>query len=475
MKSRSLFIIGIISLLVGIAARAEIKIVAERNQNEDATARFKFKNVPSPSKSDAATRASFTIVDGQRDGNGGEIEKLHDGRVPTEEDQPSECFFFSAGTDGGRLLVDLGSTTEVMQVNTYSWHSNTRAPQLYKLYASAGKTDDFKAQPKKDTDPEKCGWKLLGKVDTRPKEGEGGGQYGVSVADSEGPLGNYRYLLFDVSQTEDNDAFGNTFYSEIDVIGKDDAAAAIAAAEPPFMIHSTDGYCEISIDTSGATDLKDWAEHKLAPVLAEWYPKLTAMLPSEGYSAPTKFSISIRPGNGVAATGGTRVTANSTWLKRELNREAIGALLHEEVHVVQQYRQNRRANPNATRPPGWLTEAIPDYIRWFKYEPQSHGADLTWMRSMRNFTPRYNGSYRVSANFLDWVSDKYDKDIVPQLNAAIRSGNYSEGIWKEHTGHSMEELGDEWKKIVEEKLSAGIGGDSKPKAAAGDEKPAGGK
>src|SRR6476646_9829629 len=134
MKSRSLFIIGIISLLFGIVARAEIKIVTERNQNEDATARFKFKNVPSPSKSDAATRASFTIVDGQRDGNGGEIEKLHDGRVPTEEDQPSESFFFSAGTDGGRLLVDLASTTEVKQVNTYSWHSNTRAPQLYKLY-----------------------------------------------------------------------------------------------------------------------------------------------------------------------------------------------------------------------------------------------------------------------------------------------------------------------------------------------------
>jgi hypothetical protein len=199
------------------------------------------------------------------------------------------------------------------------------------------------------------------------------------------------------------------------------------------------------------------------------------MLPSEGYSAPTKFSISIRPGNGVAATGGTRVTANSAWLKRELNREAIGALLHEEVHVVQQYRQNRRANPNATRAPGWLTEAIPDYIRWFKYEPQSHGADLTWMRSMRNFTPRYNGSYRVSANFLDWVSDKYDKDIVKRLNAAIRSGNYSEGLWKEHTGHSMEELGDEWKKIVEEKLSAGTGGDSKAKVATGDEKSAGAK
>src|SRR5205085_6381035 len=166
--------------------------------------------------------------------------------------------------------------------------------------------------------------------------------------------------------TESDDDFGNTFYSEIDVIGSGGAeATASASNEPPFITHSTDGYCEISIDTSKAPDLKDWAEHKLAPTLAEWYPKIIAMLPSEGYSAPTKFSVAIRPGKGVAATGGTRVTANSDWIKKELEGEAIGALLHEEVHVIQQYGSARRNNPNATRSPGWLTEAIPDYIRWF--------------------------------------------------------------------------------------------------------------
>src|SRR5947209_7171201 len=128
--------------------------------------------------------------------------------------------------------------------------------------------------------------------------------------------------------------------------------------EAPFVIRSSDGYCQISIDTAKAPELKEWAEQKLGPTLAQWYPKLMAMLPSEGYSAPTNFSISIRPGNGVAATGGTRVTANSTWLKKELNGEAVGALLHEEVHVIQQYGRARR-NPGATRAPGWLTEAIP--------------------------------------------------------------------------------------------------------------------
>src|SRR5579859_1115607 len=120
---------------------------------------------------------------------------------------------------------------------------------------------------------------------------------------------------------------------------------------PPFLIRSADGSCEISIDTSEAPDLKQWADQKLAPVLAEWYPKLIALLPSKGYSPPTNFSVRIRPGNGVAATGRNRITANATWLERELKGEAIGALLHEEVHVVQQYRGGRRSDPDYKRPP----------------------------------------------------------------------------------------------------------------------------
>ena len=40
-------------------------------------------------------------------------------------------------------------------------------------------------------------------------------------------LGNYRYLLFDISATENDDPFGNTFYSEIDVVPSGIAAAGV--------------------------------------------------------------------------------------------------------------------------------------------------------------------------------------------------------------------------------------------------------
>jgi hypothetical protein len=178
-------------------------------------------------------------------------------------------------------------------------------------------------------------------------------------------------------------------------------------------------------------------------VLAEWYPKISAMLASDGYNPPKAFRVAIRPGRGVAATGGTNVTVNSDWLKNELTREGLGAILHEEVHVIQRYGGGRRANPDAARvrPPGWLVEGIPDYIRWFIYEPQSHGADITWLRARRNLTLKYDAGYRISANFLNYVVETYDKSLIKKLNAACREGKSTEELWQAGTGNTLAELG----------------------------------
>jgi hypothetical protein len=40
------------------------------------------------------------------------------------------------------------------------------------------------------------------------------------------------------------------------------------------------------------------------------------------------------------------------------------------------------------------------------------------------------------------------------LNAAAREGKYNEELWKEFTGKTVQELGGEWKKNVEEKIAA---------------------
>jgi hypothetical protein len=105
-----------------------------------------------------------------------------------------------------------------------------------------------------------------------------------------------------------------------------------------------------------------------------------------------------------------------------------------------------------SRPQSWLTEGITDYIRWFKFEPERHGADLVWLSRQRNPNLRYHASYRITANFLNWVTEKYDPEIVCHLNAAIREGKSSESVWKEFTGKPADELGSEWKAEVEQSL-----------------------
>jgi hypothetical protein len=425
----------------------------ERNDGTD-TAAFKFATVPRPAKDDAAANASFNIVDGERDRNGGDLAQLHDGRVPREEDAPAQNFFFAQNSNGGRIRIDLGRAITIKEINSYSWHAGTRGPQVYTLFASLGNEDRFQGEPKKGTDPETCGWTRITNVDTRAGH-EPGGQYGVSISDSSGALGTFRYLLFDVARTEDKDPFGNTFYSEIDVI--DRAAPSVARidenAKPVTKAFATaDGKYHFTIDATVAPDLMDWADRELRPVVKEWYPKLVDMLPSEGYQAATNIVLLFRDNMGgtPASAAGSRINLNAGWFRRNLKGEARGSVVHEMVHVVQNYGRARRMNPNATRTPGWLVEGIPDYIRWFLYEPQTKGAEITQRNLAR---ARYDASYRVTGNFLNWVTQSYAKELVQKLNAAAREGKYTEELWSQITGKSLQALGEEWKQANERRLA----------------------
>src|SRR5262249_55741986 len=161
---------------------------------------------------------------------------------------------------------DLGHVISVKQVGSYSWHRGTRGPQVYKLYAADGAAPGFNPEPKKGTDPATAGWKLLASVDTRPKDGTGAGQHGVAITDTTGLLGKYRYLLFDIARTEDRDPFGNTFYSEIDVIDANGPSPAVTIAKPILKTFDAEGgKFHFTIDATDAPDLADWAEKELKP------------------------------------------------------------------------------------------------------------------------------------------------------------------------------------------------------------------
>ena len=432
-------------------AHSEIKIMVEHLDQDQAQRGFPFRKVPTGSTNDLGAAATWSIIDGRKDPNSSELASVHDGKLPRDEDQPRANFFFAAGTDGGRIRVDLKDVNELKQVNSFSWHPDARAPQVYTLFAADGKSPEFDPEPGRPKDPAKCGWTLLARVDTRPKPGGFGGQYGVSISGSEGGLGSCRYLLFDISRTENEDPFGNTFYSEIDIL---DQVAAVSAAAPSPQHEcreqiETAGY-QITLDASDAPELWDWVQKEVGPMARERYPKLGTMLASAEFEAPRRVSISFRQDmGGVAATSGTRVRCAARWFQDNLEGEALGAVFHELVHVVQQYNRAPLA-AGAVRAPGWLVEGIADYVRWFKFEPQSRGAEITRRNLSR---ARYDGNYRISANFLNWVTETYDPDLVPRLNAAVRQGRYSEGLWHDRTGHTVQELGALWRTAMEAKVA----------------------
>ena len=198
---------------MNLAIALALKLVIDHNAGTAATPKFQFEHVASPAK----TAAKVTVIAGTPDRGSADVSALVDGLTPTAEDEPGANLFFAANTWGGRIRFDLGTIADVTEIRSYSWHPDSRAPQVYYVYGSDGTSPTFDPAPGTKKDLASCGWKQIAFVDTRPKSGDSGGQYAVSITDTAGPLGRYRYLLFDVFETESDDVWGNTFYSEISV------------------------------------------------------------------------------------------------------------------------------------------------------------------------------------------------------------------------------------------------------------------
>lgn len=188
---------------------------------------------------------------------------------------------------------------------------------------------------------------------------------------------------------------------------------------------------EFTIDTTEVPELKDWAD-TLRPIVERWYPIIVDALPGEGYTAPRSFSITIKNVNGVAYASGTRITCAADWFKQ--HPDDRGAVVHELVHVVQQYRSRRN--------PSWLVEGVADYIRWFQYEPASARPRPNPARA------KYTDSYRTTAALLNYVASVHDDRIVVRLNQAMREGRYQPELWMEYTGSTVEELWDLYLKTL---------------------------
>ncbi|MFM7163949.1 MAG: basic secretory protein-like protein, partial [Planctomycetaceae bacterium] len=279
-------------------------------------------------------------------------------------------------------------------------------------------------------------------------------QHAVQVSDAAGSLGRFRHLLFHVLAADPADRFGQTFFSEIDVVsGAADRLQRVELPEVRELTFATqNGEYHFTVDTTAAQELESWTDQQLRPVILEWYPKIVQLLPGPGFQAPRKVRFRYQPDaemRGIPAyASGNMITLNVEWFRGQLQKEARGCVVHELVHVVQQYSGGGRGPGPRAAAPGWLVEGIPDYIRWFLYEPESGGARLS---ADRLRTAQHDASYRVSANFLDWVirSQPAESKILEKLNVALRAGRYTPELWQQLTGRTEQQLAESWRQQSE--------------------------
>ena len=203
----------------------------------------------------------------------------------------------------------------------------------------------------------------------------------------------------------------------------------IIDADPPVSVFKNP--IEITPDASDAPELKEWFEG-VAKVCEKQFPMICDELKADGYTPPTRITMTLKKDEkGVAYASGTRIVGGVGYFEK--HKDDVGAFVHETAHCVQQYKG--RGNP------GWLVEGVADYVRWFKYEAKKP-AKLAPERA------KYDGSYRVTAAFLDYVCETHDKEAVRKLNDAMRKGKYDENLWKDITGKTLEDLGRDWQKSL---------------------------
>lgn len=204
-------------------------------------------------------------------------------------------------------------------------------------------------------------------------------------------------------------------------------AVCLSAADPaPRQVSKISTKAATAlVDTNDAPDLKDWG-NKAGTLCVEWFPKIAALLPSDGFTVPHEVTLHFDPKmKRVAHAAGGRITISAAFVRA--HPDDFGMVVHELTHVVQAY-------PGGG--PGWLVEGIADYIRIVHYEPQAPRPRIDPAKAS------YKDAYKTAAMFLEWIEKNHAAGLVVKMNAALRQGSYDDSLWEKVTGKKVDEL---WK------------------------------
>ena len=158
----------------------------------------------------------------------------------------------------------------------------------------------------------------------------------------------------------------------------------------------------------------------------QWFPEVCRLLATEGWTPPKQVTLAfVAKQAAPGATVGTTIRISVPWI--EAHPEDFGMVIHELTHVAQSY-------PAAGSKPGWLVEGIADWVRWWRYEPESPRTPIDRARAS------YRDGYRTTAAFLAWTSATYDRRLPRTLDRALRTGTYSDALWQQATGKGLDAL-----------------------------------
>jgi len=180
---------------------------------------------------------------------------------------------------------------------------------------------------------------------------------------------------------------------------------------------------QIALDTSQAPEMAKWAAEAKTRC-EKFYPTIVSQLGTPNSRQPLSVTIAFKSERGVAGTAGTHIVCSAEWFTK--HPDDYGAVVHELCHVVQAY-GNKKV-------PGWVTEGIADYVRWFKFEPAKRRPHVDPHHA------KYTDGYQTTAAFFDWIVRTKSRSFVQRLNAAARNGKYSDEFFRQYARKPLDDL-----------------------------------
>jgi putative membrane-bound dehydrogenase-like protein len=210
---------------------------------------------------------SFSVPFKDAGAEGAKLPRLNDGKLAENDDDTKASVWFEQHE--ARFVLDLGSAVELGRVDTWSWHKANRSQQEFTLWAASGER-----MPDATVVNPSTGWVKLADAST-VKLGEGGKQ-AVSVLNTTGSLGTYRWLMWQSKRK-------GTFFSEV-------AAYAHGKVPTGLVRVVTDKEGEWGALSMGAPDAAGLAVSGAVATTVEGFAKPAADAGAEGGRLPRLFS-----------------------------------------------------------------------------------------------------------------------------------------------------------------------------------------